>query len=363
MAQGADWTKDAFERSVTARGWTYSDYDGGWDSCKDCAEIRGIYEEEMSLGGAPGWAREVVRRMLASPLPPCGHYTFPRPIIQTCEAIGQERCPEFVIGCYTAEPQRRALLAYYVFCLDSWLQGAPLDVAQAELAMRSGLGKDWGAICADIHDVLGERTDLRSLLVERLVHRLRWWVKTLIWDGSGRDQFMLDSYLGDVRGDGQWGDYGNTGYADPYFAELRAPGVAEMSARIRAEVPNGERLLTWTESTWLCAPKAFRYVERILLAAGALGTDAGPDFARSVLDCEDTYPDFASQQRWFEAFLRRLAAWLDGDGASLPELGVVTPTKHWLARMLRLRLANRDPRSAMAGGPRGRPGRAHAPPA
>jgi len=142
------WTQDTFAASVTGRTWTYTEYDGGWEKCRNSAELRALFAEEMALDAVPDWVREIVERMLASPLPPCGHYTFPRPILQICEAIGQERCPEFVIGCYTADSSRKALASHYVFCLDAWLQQAPLAVASAESnsatpATETGAASSW----------------------------------------------------------------------------------------------------------------------------------------------------------------------------------------------------------------------------
>jgi len=58
----------------------------------------------------------------------CGHYTFPRTIVEICRAIRNEKCPDFVINCYTAERARKVLMSYYVCCLDAWRHDAPLDL-------------------------------------------------------------------------------------------------------------------------------------------------------------------------------------------------------------------------------------------
>ena len=276
--------------------------------------------------------------MLASPLPPCGHYTFPRPILQACEAIGQECCPKFVVGCYTADSSRKALASHYVYCLDAWLQQAPLAAASAELGGHRVRDRDWSRIVAEIHETLGEQTEARVLLVRRLVHRLRWWIKTLIWEDDRRDRFEMDAYLGDTRGSAEWGDYGNPGFYDPYFAELKVPEVQDLARQIRELVPDGRAILERIESTWLCAPKFFRYLERLILEIGSVGTDTGPDFGRSYLQCEDTYPDLASCRQWHASFIASLDAWLTGDDRAVLALGRVTPVKHWLAGMLRHRL-------------------------
>ena len=59
----------------------------------------------------------------------------------------------------------------------------------------------------------------------------------------------------------------------------------------------------------------------------------------SILQCEDTYPDFASCRKWYSTFKDSLTRWLEGDHAAMEELGAQTPVKHWLARILRHKLA------------------------
>lgn len=206
------WCKENYEKSITSRAWRTTPYDAGWDESRkygedlpSSPELRAIFEEEMALGSVPNWAVEIIDRMIG-PLPSCGYYTFPHPVLQICEAIREEECPEFVCGCYTADSERKRLMSYYVYCLDAWLKNAPLEVATAELAMRDSLGKDWPKIIAAIYNSLGAPSEQKLLLMRRLVHRLRWWIKTLIWLDDKRDRYLLDIYSGDVRGDeAKWG--------------------------------------------------------------------------------------------------------------------------------------------------------------
>ncbi|MBT4497685.1 MAG: hypothetical protein HOC74_08185 [Gemmatimonadetes bacterium] len=332
------WNQETFAASVTGRAWTYTEHDGGWKNCCDAAELRAIFAEEMTLESIPEWAVEIVDRMLTNPLAPCGHYTFPRPILQVCEAIGQERCPDLILSCYTADPERKILMSRYIFILDAWAKRAPLEAVRAELPLRGDPDKDWNRISEAIFATLGEPTQQRLLLVRRLIHRLRWWLKTLIWTDDQRNRFGLDTYLGDVRGSGQWGNYGNIGFDDPYFTELELPAVRELAAQIRETIPNGAELLQRIESTWLCAPKTFRYLERLILEIGGVGCTSPPDLTRSILQCEETYPDFAACQTWHASFISSLDAWLDGDISAVPILGKITPAKHWLVGLLRHRL-------------------------
>ena len=338
------WCEEDYTGSVTSRAWSATPLDARWDSppfreeVSSSRELSVIFEEEMALDPVPSWAAEIVDRMIG-PLPMCGHYTFPSPILEVCEAISTERCPSVAHGCYTADPQRKRLMSYIVYCLDAWLGSAPLHVAVAELGARSDPGRDWSAIAAAVYLALGARSETKALLVERLIHRLRWWIKVLIWDGDSRHRFQLDVYAGDVRGDeSKWGAYGNSPYGDPYFAELRVPRVLDVTQQIIETAPEGTRLLELIESTWLCAPKAFRYVEKIILYIGAIDRPHGSASGVSVLQCEDTYPELRSCRRWFQAFIRSISEYLAGEPGD--SIGLVEPTapKLWLARILRYKL-------------------------
>lgn len=334
MAAKPEWTKQAYESSVTSRCWSCTPWEAGWDQIQQLPEVKAVFAEETALGQVPQWAEEVVDRMIAQ-MPLCGHYSFPRPILQVCRAIGDRKCPDFVIGHYTAEPQRKRLMSYYVFCLDAWLKQAPLEVAKAELAMRDNLGRDWAAILEAVYKTLGTACEPKTLCVRRLIHRQRWWIKTLIWCDDRRDRFMLDVYSGDVRGDeANYGAYGNSPFGDPYFVERDLPEMKELAEQIRTTAPGGKELLGLLEHNHLCGPKAFRHLERLILRIGSLGSQAEPDYDAPILQCDDTYPDFGACEAWYKAFVSSLNAWLDGDGQTVGELGEVTPVKRWLVRIL-----------------------------
>lgn len=350
------WSKDAYEASVTANCWDATPYDSGWEENQKYGEnhpplleIRTIFEEEMTLDEVPNWTKEIISRMIKS-LPMCGHYKFPLPIIQICEAIGKEECPEFVCGCYTADSERKILMSYYVYCLDAWLKDAPLEIAIAELAMRDSLGKNWAEIITAIYKTLGLHTEHKDFLVKTLVHRLRWWVKTLIWFNDKRNKYMLDVYSGDIRGNEVC--YGNSPFGDPYFAELRLPEIVKLYAKIHETIPDSNKLLDNIESTWLCAPKIFRYLEKIILAIGSVGLNRTQNSDLSILQCEDTYPNIVYYQKWYASFMQSLTDWLDGSPEAMKELGDITPVKHWLVRILRHKLQlyeKHDPFGKMIG--------------
>ena len=337
MSQNPEWSRAAWDASVSATAYN-ADW---WETLKfgehpTWEDLERIHREEAALGTVPPWAKEIITRMME--LPMCGYYAFPDNILQICAAIRAEQCPDTVLNCYTVDPERKTLMSYYVYCLDAWLKAAPLEVAQAELAMRDALEKDWEGIAAGIYRALGDQSELKVVLVARLIHRLRWWIKTLIWPDDKRGKFALDAYLGDPRGDASWGCYGNPQFNDPYFAELREPEVRALEVRINELMPEAKGILVRIHSTWLCAPKVFRYLEKLVQEIGAIDQQDVPAPDSNILQCEDTYPDFESCSAWFDSFISRLDEWLSGSDAAAPELGESNPVKRWLASILRHKL-------------------------
>lgn len=329
------WSPEIWRASTSVRGYNVDWFDTLTPEAepKLWSELKSIFEEEVALGEIPGWAVEIVSRMME--LPMCGYYAYPANVQQILDAIESHECPDIVMRCYTVDPDRKVLLSYYVFCLDAWYKQAPPETAVAELSRRNQLGKDWDTIAHSIFRTLGKRTEIKEICVERLIHRLRWWIKSLVWADDRRDRFQLDVYSGDIRGDEvNWSAYGNSPYGDPYFTELGLPRVKAMEDRIRQDVPDGEGLVERMRGTWLCAPKVFRYVEKIISEIGAIGSGDPPSDPPPILQCEDTYPDFVANGRHFTALVDRLRRWLDGDAEQLPSLRASSPVERWLIHLL-----------------------------
>ena len=348
MAQPVEWSKQAWEASVSSRCWWYTPYDAGWDGCKQYDgdiegddELRQIVAMERELGGVPDWARQVVERCF-NYLPPCGHYLFPQPYLEALDAVGSETPPAFLHTCYTAERTRKERAQDDCLCLDAWLAGAGPEDAARELAARKRPGPDWTAVCGDLWQVLGERGELKELLVERVLHRYRWWIKSLVWDDDARDRFGRDQYLGDIAGSGD--EYGNP-FRDPFFVEQRVPRVKKREARIAELCPDWKWFHDFINCTWLCAPKSFRFLERILWAIGKSRKPEPDDDIPGFLQSEDTYPDHEAAAEWWKAVLAALAAWwqdrtVEGDvaGDECRRLGERTPVKCWLVRLFARKL-------------------------
>ena len=344
MTDTLPWTKEVWQASVSSRCWWYTPYDAGWDGCREHGadlsadgELRDLVRMELSLGGVPDWAGEIVERHINF-LPPCGHCHFPLAFMETVSAIGSEAALPLVHTCYTANRERKGRAQDYLFCLDAWLAGVGPEEAARELGLRKRPGPDWPAVCKGIWDVLGEHTELKELLVERTLHRYRWWVKTLTWDDDARDVFAPDMYLGDLRGSGDW--YANPGFLDPYFVEKESPRVKRIEDRIAALTPDGGYFLSFISDTWLCAPKTFRFLEKALWAIGKERRHAPDEVVPSFLQCEDTYPNREDSVPWWQEFTDALRNWWQGspaeggiaDGMDR-RLGEPTPVKRWLVRL------------------------------
>jgi len=344
-----EWSKETYEKSISSKCWWYTAYDAGWEESKDYGhdlsaddELRQIVQMEHELGSIPDWARQIVEGAINF-VPCCGHPQFPRAYLEAVSAIGAEAPPAFVHGCYTADRHRKERMVDYLFCLDAWLAGADAQNAAGELTARGSAGIDWTAVCADLWRVLGERTELKELLVERLLHRQRWWVKSLVWDDDARDLFLRDQYLGDTICDGD--HYGNPAFKDPFFTEREVPRVKRLEARLAELCTDWQWFKDNIDCSWLCAMKAFRYLERMLRAIGKERPPEDGEQIPGFLRCEDTYPNHDEAAEWWKSFLAALQGWWQGypgegdvaDDVSR-RLGEPTPVKRWLVRLFVRRL-------------------------
>lgn len=364
MSGSDGWSREAYEDSVCSRCWAFTPYDAGWDDCVALSgdrELREIVQMEQSLGGVPAQAEKVVGRAIAFP-PFCPHYAFPRPYLEVLDAIGRGAPPDFVHGCYTADAGRKRRLRDYIFCLDAWLAGVGPEQAAKELEAGGSAEVDWPVVCESIWQVLGEHGELKDLLVERVLHRQRWWLKSLVWDNDARDRYCRDRYLGDVKCRGD--HYGNPEFADPYFAELEVPRVRRMEARLAGICPDWPWFRRAIHDSWLCGPKAFRFLERLLWSIGkgrpAVSLPDHPvpeaDVVPGFLQCEDTYPVRAEAEGWLKSFMHGMRSWVFGGSPDGPveedvfrRLGAKSPVKLWLVRLYARRLELLDPYGAFTG--------------
>ena len=310
----------------------------------------------------PAWARDIVERSINFP-PFCPHWAFPSPYLEVLDAIGTHTPAAFVHGCYTVNRERKERMLDYVFCLDAWLAGAEPIQAASELTKRGNPKADWQRICSDLWNVLGKRSELKEFLLRRIAHRQRWWIQSLVWDDDSRDVYCRDQYLGDVncRRIG-YGHYGNPDFLDPYFAELQVPEVKRLEKRLSEICPDWEWFRSFIHDSWLCAPKAFRFLERLLWCVGkekrAVSLPSHPledgDKVPGFLQCEDTYWNSTEGKKTVIAFVCGVRQWVAARGSTDKlafdihrRLGDHTPVKLWLVRLYLRKLEFLNPYGAV----------------
>ena len=76
MTESAEWSREAYQKSVSSRCWWCTIYDAGWDGCPSLStddELRRLVDMEQRIGSVPEWAQQIVARTI-NYLPMCGHY-------------------------------------------------------------------------------------------------------------------------------------------------------------------------------------------------------------------------------------------------------------------------------------------------
>ncbi len=354
MAAHVSLARGRYEASLSGRCWWYTPLDQPWPRIEAMvqadSELRAIVAQEEGLGTVPDWARPITARCI-NHVPPCGHYTFPGPQLQVLDAIGAASPPAFFVGCFTVDSTRKAQLQDMCLCLDGWLAGAdPADVGR-ELEWRGARKVEWTKICADLWRVLGEHEEWRDLMVQRILFALRSDVKQCPWDDDRGDRHGRDQFLGGIRIEerspcAQWPRARYDAGLSPQFKRL----VARLDEVWPRSLPSHKALL---EEWWPCAPKTFRFLERMLWVIGKGRLASGKADWQSYLaeqvpgflQCEDTYPDQQLAARWWPDFCAALDAWWQDQPNSSPvaqdvqrRLGEPTNVKRWLVRLYRHKL-------------------------
>lgn len=350
------WNQENFEASLTRTCFSSTPYDEGWgnEGLRGDAEMRRLLELECTVQPVRGWVRRVVRQI--EEFPPCG-WCFPQYVETVCKGIGAGAAwgawpaPK----CYTVGPDRLSLMARYAVCLDGWVKRVPWETVAGDLDRQVADGRDWYSIASKIWEVLGTPSSLRMLLVRRLLARLRFWLRAPFEPLKPDDNWRLGYFY--THSMGRYGGW------DYFSFDHHDPECVELDERIRADVSHADRWIELIESTWPCAPKVFRYLERIILAIGELaeGDHVSPTELAARRQCEallehnTTYLDSATSRRLFETAVCTLSSYVGGAffistpaspnvdaafAARLQEtLGETSPERVWLAALLIKRIA------------------------
>jgi hypothetical protein len=336
MTKDIEWTNETYSRSVTSECWWFTPYHKDdpsyWESVSKDEEMKEIVTMEQSLDEIPEWSRSVG----IDYLPPCGLYDFPKALLQVVSLIGSADQAlidqTFKHQCYAVERDRKQAAEDYCLCLDAWLAGADPQPVAAELTALGRRKVNWLKVCADLWDVLGERDEKKELLVERLLEAIRYAIKASKWDDERGTEFGRDLYVG---------DYVQLPNGDASYSVLSSPRVKRIEEQLSSLDPEWHRFIGvdlgfW----WLCAPKAFRFLDRDLWA---IGNDRRPEKGEQIpgfLQCEDTYPNRDHAAKWYSEFCAALDAWWQGNRPTgstgdlvCQRLGDDSPVKRWLVRL------------------------------
>jgi hypothetical protein len=308
-------------------------------------------ELEQAAAPVPVWAQTICRQIDA--MPPCG-WAIPQHVEAVCSNIGRQD-PEASIPprCYSLGPERLQLMARVAMLLDGWLKGLEPDEIVAALESGEGHGRPWRDIVPDVWDALGERHDRKTMLVRRLLARLRFWLRAPYSpaksDDSPRLGFMYTVSLGRYGG---W---------DYFGFEEHDPEVVELNERIRQSLDEPQRWIDLIMYTWPCAPKAFRFIERLIGTIGRVPAD-GPcapaelddQLPAGLLRIEGTYLDTPTSRRLYNTAIAALTRFVRDalrTGPKDPDevdpawrdrltrlLGESSPLATWLAALVLVRL-------------------------
>ena len=353
------WNRDSYENSFTRNCFSGTPFCGsvGWEArwgkdgraLKDDTQIRRLVEMEFLIRPVPLWAQQIARQI--DVLPYCG-WGFPQHVAAVCTNIGRRDAEAArALRCFTVGPGRLALLANVALLLDGWLKRISPDAVASAIAVQESGGLDWTSIADNVYRALGDVERCKEVLVRRLLERLRFWLRAPYNWSKGDDSLRLGYlYVPALSRNGGW---------DYFGFESHDPVVRELNERIREQIDTPDRWLEVITSTWPCAPKVMRFLERIICTIGRVergGTSAydelvqSPPAAGEVLPVNGTYLDSATSRRLYETSIRLLADYVGDDfcvPVPLPDevdvawaarlaasLGGRAPAKVWLASLL-----------------------------
>ncbi|MBN1917606.1 MAG: hypothetical protein JW889_06825 [Verrucomicrobia bacterium] len=350
------WDRTTYEASLTSRcfSWTpFCEWEARWgDRClKDDLHVRRLVELEQAASPIPLWAQMVCRQIDA--MPPCG-WAIPQHVEAVCTNIGRQDAEACIPPrCYSLGPERLELMARIAVLLDGWVKGLDPDEVAAGLEQLDGHGRPWWCLVHDVWGVLGERQARRVLLARRLLARLRFWLRAPYGpdkaDDNARLGYMYSVSLGKYPG---W---------DYFGFEEHEPEVVDLNERIRRSLDEPQRWIDLITYTWPCAPKAFRFIERLIAAIGRVPAD-GPcaptelpnKLPTGLLRIDGTYLDTDTSRGVYSTAIAALSdfvgealridartsgdvdpAWRD----RLPRLlGKASPLATWLVALVLVRL-------------------------
>lgn len=357
--------REDYERSFTRHCFSSTPFCGsvGWDATwgdggpalNQNPQIRRLLELEYAVTPVPLWAQLVARQV--DQLPPCG-WSFPQHLEAVCTNIGRnDAAAAKASGCYTPGPNRLAMLSRVALLLDAWLKKIPSGRTAMVIASEESSSVDWSCVAENVWKALGEHEPRKRLLVLRLLERLRFWLRAPYEGTKLDDNFRLGFLM--VPKAGWFGGWDYFGF------DYNEPSSKDLDSRIRSELDAPQQgWLDWIYSTWPCAPKVMRFIERTLAAIGKIAANDTSSIkalsqslppASSILPVNGTYLDTETSRQLYNTALQALGERIQDDfplPAKLPDaidgqwskrlsllLGESNEVKLWLESLLFERIA------------------------
>ena len=338
------WCRENYENSFTRHCFSATPFCGsvGWEATwgedgsalKESPQIRRLVELEYAVRPVPLWAQRVARQI--DEFPPCGS-AFRQSVEAVCTNIGRHDAEALkTLRCYTPGPSRLAMLSHVALLLDGWLKSVSPDRVAMAIARADGSALDWSEVTQGVWAALGQHEPRKCLLVRRLLERLRFWLRAP-YEGAKLDDNPHLGYLY-VPELGRYGGWDYMGF------EHNQVTSRELDDRIRKEIDDADVWLDLIASTWPCAPKVMRFLERIICAAGGITAGSTSSFRTleqslaatgTVLPVAHTYLDSDVSRLLFDTVLHVLGGYVQ-DGFCLPvELPGSTDRK-WADRLVSL---------------------------
>ena len=312
---------------VTPILWHFTRFDGEVPFDK---EIQGLIAMEDEIGHIPAWAVDVASQI--DSLPHCGQINFPEPIFAICRGIAQERPDPQFLFCFEASSATKDCVAMYLEILKGWCEGQ----AQATALSR---WPDHQEFIEKGYRSLGVRSQLKRLLVERVVLQCRFWIDALISNDGG----ILTIKTERLPPTPEWSRDG------------RADRAAEYQEQRLREVAEGQRFdvdtfLAEMAHPWLCHQRLYDQIDVIL---ERIGREEGEYDSEEA--CENVQKAARRMKRTYGICIEALGLWLMGEHpcAQLRKdseaarvlvntydvLGRLSAVKVWLASVLRKKIA------------------------
>jgi hypothetical protein len=324
-----NWIKKRYFESISSKCWAFTSYSDPdrkkvWQVIKKDTELEQIVKMETRIGNIPSWARKIALECIDQ-MKPCGGYEFPLELLEVLDSIGKQSTPILIHGCFVVEKSRKMEAEDYCKCLEAWLAGKSPDITAIEVEKEAWRKIEWKTVCKNLWDVIGVRSPGKVHAIEYLTSIIRYQIKNTFYD----DDALQNPHVK---------------FLEP--VELRRMYEKQLSGTYQWLLGDKHHGPEW----WLCAPKAFRFLERMIWQIGKnvlpkKGNRTITDDIPAFLLCEDTYPNQDTAADWFKIFTNALDAWWQEKLIDEPifqdvktRLGSATPEKQWLVRLYRHRL-------------------------